>query len=499
MTNSILARTALSAGWVIGWRMATRLLGLASTLLLVRLLLPEDFGVVALGAAFAQTVDAMSALGTDDALIREREPTRALYDTAFTLNAMRGVLTGAVVTATAWPTAVFFGEPRLTSLLLALAALAVVDGWLNIGVVDFRRDFQFHKEFLLNILPRVASVGVTVAAAVLFQSYWALIAGQATFRVLRVVSSYRMHPYRPRFSLAAWRRLLLFSAWAWALTVVQMAQERVDAFVIGRSLGTGGVGAYALGFEIATLPTSEVVDPLGRAAYSGFSATRREGGTHALFNRLIASSLLIAGPAGLGLSMVADPLVRVALGERWLQVVPVIQVLSLACGVAPFGNLAFMVLRSYGYFATICAASFCGLLVKVAMIRTLLQLYGLPGAAGGAAAAMTFESLTLLAVVVATQRLPVGPLIARCWRVVAACAVMTGTLWLAGLAWTGWSETFAASALRLLAAAALGAGAYAATLGVLWSAQGRPDGAEADMMGALRRLSGRVRRNLAFG
>ncbi len=50
MTNSILARTALSAGWVIGWRMATRMLGLASTLLLVRILLPEDFGVVALGA-----------------------------------------------------------------------------------------------------------------------------------------------------------------------------------------------------------------------------------------------------------------------------------------------------------------------------------------------------------------------------------------------------------------------------------------------------------------
>ncbi len=108
MTNSILARTALSAGWVIGWRMATRMLGLASTLLLVRILLPEDFGVVALGAAFAQTVDAMSALGTDDALIREREPTRALYDTAFTLNAMRGVLTGIVVAAAAWPTAVFF-------------------------------------------------------------------------------------------------------------------------------------------------------------------------------------------------------------------------------------------------------------------------------------------------------------------------------------------------------------------------------------------------------
>ena len=499
MTSSILARTALSAGWVIGWRMATRVLGLASTLILVRVLLPEDFGIVALGAAFAQTVDTLSVLGTDDALIREREPIRALYDTAFTLNAMRGVLTGIVVALAAWPTAVFFGEPRLTSLLLALAVLAVIDGWLNIGVVDFRRDFQFHKEFLLNILPRVFSVGVTVAAAALFQSYWALVAGQAAFRVLRVASSYRMHPYRPRFSLAAWRRLLLFSAWTWAFAVVQMMQARVDAFVIGRSLGTGGVGAYALGAEIATLPTSEIVDPLGRAAYSGFSATRREGGTRALFSRLVASSLLITGPAGLGLSMVADPLVRVALGERWLQVVPVIQVLSIACGFATFGNLAFMLLRSHGYLATICAVSALALLVKVAMIRALLHIYGLPGAAGGAATAMMFESLTLLAAVIITQRLPVGPLVACCWRVVVACAVMAGALWCAGLAWTGSTETFTASVSRLLASAALGAVTYAMILGLLWIMQGRPDGAEADMVETLRRLLRTVRRNLAFG
>ena len=499
MTGSILERTALSAGWVIGWRMATRLLGLASTLILVRILLPADFGVVALGAAFAQTVDTMSALGTDDALVREHEATRALYDTAFTLNAMRGVLTGGVVAAAAWPTAMFFGEPRLTSLLLALAVLAVVDGGLNIGVVDFRRDFQFHKEFLLNILPRVASVVVTVTVAALFRSYWALVAGQATFCVLRVASSYRMHPFRPRFSLVAWRRLMLFSAWAWTLEMVQMMQARVDAFVIGRSLGAGSVGAYALGCEIATLPTSEIVDPLGRAAYSGFSATRREGGTRALFNRLVVSSLLITGPAGLGLSMVADPLVRLALGERWLQVVPVIQILSLSCCAAPFGNLAFMILRTHGYFATICATGFSALVVKVAMIRTLLQLYGLPGAAAGAAAATAFESLTLLAIVVLTQRLPVGQLVAGCWRVVAACAVMAGTLWGAGLAWTGGSETVAASASRLLATAALGAMVYAMTLGALWAAQGHPDGAEADMLGTLRRLSRRVRRNLAFG
>jgi hypothetical protein len=133
------------------------------------------------------------------------------------------------------------------------------------------------------------------------------------------------------------------------------------------------------------------------------------------------------------------------------------------------------------------------------MIRTLLHFYGLPGAAGGAAVSFVFESLALLALVIATQRLPAGPLFARCWRVAAACAVMAGTLWATGLAWTGWSEPFAASVFRLLASAALGVAAYAAALGALWTAQGRPDGAETDMLGTLHRLGRKLRRNLAFG
>jgi lipopolysaccharide exporter len=499
MTGSIMARTALGACWVIGWRMATRVLGLASTLILVRLLLPADFGVVALGAAFAQTVEAMSVLGTDDALIRELEPTRAMYDTAFTLNAMRGALTGLVVAGAALPTANFFNEPRLTPLLLALAALSVIDGWLNIGVVDFRRNFQFHKEFLLNILPRILSVGITILAAVLFRSYWALIAGQAAYRITRVVASYRMHAYRPHFSLAAWRGLVLFSAWTWALSLVQMLQVRVDPFVIGRSLGAGGVGSYALGAEVAMLPTSEIVEPLGRAAYSGFSATRREGGTQGLFYRLVAHSLLITWPAGLGLSMVADPLVRVALGQQWLQVVLIIQVLSVACGFGTFGNLAFMLLRTHGYLATTWCIVSLGLLVKVALIWTLVHLYGLPGAAGGAGIANVFESVAMMAVAIVTQRLPLGPLFTRCWRVAAACIVMAGVLWMAGFAWTGADEPFAASVIRLAESATLGAVTYAVTLGALWVAQGRPDGAEADMMGTISLLLRRIRRTPAPG
>jgi len=491
--KSILSRTAVGAGWVVGWRMATRLLGLGSTLILVRILLPADFGLVALGSAFAATVDAMSSLGTDDALVRERDASRSMYDTAFTLNIMRGLLTGLTLALSASSVAAFFNEPRLTPLLLCFAVLAVIDGGLNTGTVDFRRDFQFHKEFQLNILPRLVSVGVTIGTALVFQSFWALVAGQAVYRILRVGVSYRMHPYRPWLSLAAWRGLMSFSAWTWALSIVQIAQLRVDAFVIGRTLDSSSIGAYALGAEIATLPTSEIVDPLGRAAYSGFSATRREGGTNELFYRLLAGSLLITGPIGLGLSMVADPLVRVALGERWLQVVPIVQLLSLTCGIASFGNLAFMLLRCYGRLGSIFCVVLLGLVVKVVAIWLLLRSYGLAGAAAGAALAVSLESITSLAIATGTQGLSMARLLAGCWRILAACGVMVAVLAAAGLAWTGVADPLSGAVMRLAGSSLLGATAYAITLWGLWMLQGQPDGAEADMANTLGGLLRRLR------
>src|SRR4029079_10183102 len=81
--RSVLARTVRGAGWVIAWRLGMRVLGLISTLILVRLLTPADFGLLALAASCAQTIDGMMMLGTEEAVIRQPNPNRTVYDTAW--------------------------------------------------------------------------------------------------------------------------------------------------------------------------------------------------------------------------------------------------------------------------------------------------------------------------------------------------------------------------------------------------------------------------------
>ncbi len=153
--ETLLAKTAKGAGWIIGWRMVTRVLGMMSLLFLVRLLLPSDFGLVTLAMGFSQAIDALSALGVEEAVIREKNPTKDLYNSAFTINVIRSVATATLLVAASWPVAQFFGDTRLFPVLLVLALSALINGLENVGIIEFRRNMQFDREFLMLSIPRV--------------------------------------------------------------------------------------------------------------------------------------------------------------------------------------------------------------------------------------------------------------------------------------------------------------------------------------------------------
>src|ERR1051326_4810243 len=255
-TRSVLARTVTGAGWVIAWRLGMRLLGMVSTLILVRLLVPADFGLLALAASFAQTVDGMMTLGTEEAVIRTPNPDRSVYDTAWTLNVIRGLTVAAIVVGCAVPVANFFSDPRLVTILLVVALPPLFDGVSNIGPVDFRREMTFQKEFVIMVLPKLFGIATTLTAALIHPSYTALLYGIVANQSLRSARSYVMHPFRPRLSLRSWRGLVGYSVWTLLLSLAILLRNRSDTLLLGRLTNSTAVGVYSVGAEVAFLPTS---------------------------------------------------------------------------------------------------------------------------------------------------------------------------------------------------------------------------------------------------
>ncbi len=186
-------RTTRGVGWTVFWRFATRGLGLISTLILARLLVPADFGLVALASSFVVAIDALATTGVYDVLIREPGFQPRLYDTAFTIALIRGIVTATALASLAGPAGGFFDEPRLTPILLVLAVGTLIDSAENTGTVDFRKYMRFDREFVLLLLPRILGIMITIAAAVLLQSYWALVIGSLLQKVVRVILGYVLH------------------------------------------------------------------------------------------------------------------------------------------------------------------------------------------------------------------------------------------------------------------------------------------------------------------
>lgn len=485
--RSIVAKTIQGAGWAIGWRLLTRLMGLASTLILVRFLVPDDFGLVALAIGFAGAIETMSNMGTDYALLREEHPDDALLNTAFTIALLRGVLTSAIVIVAAVPIAHFLREPRLTSILYVLAGGYAISAFENVGTIAFRRDFAFAKEFWLLLLPKLAGVVVTVSTALALRSHWALIAGILTMRAGRTLLSYMMHPYRPRLSLAAWRRIAGFSFWLWVNSVVILVRGRIDPLVIGRMTGTMQVAMFEIGSEIARLPVTEFLEPVSRALFPGFAAARHARADMAdAYVRTLAGILMFVLPACLGLSAIARPLVALALGPTWASAGDIVEIVAISGVFLTVPQVGGNIFGTLGNTRLLLLLALPGSMLRVPLLLGALHSHGIVGAAATVAAMAALDAALHIRAVIRYLGVRWRHILAQTWRSLLATAMLAILLAATGLGWVSAPPSATASAMHLLLATVTGMGFFVASLAMLWYLAGRPDGAEAALLRLVR-------------
>ena len=329
-TPSLSRRIATGATWMILQRLAVRGIGLVSTMILARLLIPADFGIVALATSLAALLDALFEFGFDLALIHRQTNDRKHYDSAWTLSVLRGVITALLLLAIAKPMATLYGDPRLMPVMMWLAVAALASGFQNVGIVEFRRELQFDFEFRLLVRSKIVAFLVTISLAWYLRDYRALVFGIIAGKLTMLALSYAMHPFRPWFSLAAGREFLHFSKWLCLDNIVTAIKTRSDTFIVGKIAGADSLGFYALAYEISNLTSTELVAPISRVLFPGFA--KMAGDRQRLawgFVESLAVIVFIAAPMAAGIALVSEHVVAIFLGAKWAPVVPLIQILTL--------------------------------------------------------------------------------------------------------------------------------------------------------------------------
>lgn len=329
----------IGSAWMIGAKVVVNTAALVSTIILARILTPNDFGLVAIATAVGVVVSLVTEMSLSNALLKNDAPDEADFDTAWSMNFLRGIGLAVVLTALAWPLALAYDDARLAAVLIVIAITATIRALENPHMVTFRRALNFRPDFQLEVTEKIASVAVAIALAIIFRSFWALVLGNLFAVLARVALSYLKRPYQPRFTLERWRSLMSFSVWLTLAQTVKTLTERSVPLIIGAFLPTMAVGQYSLGERLASMPIRELIGTLSVTLFPAFSRMNDDPDRlRRAYIRAQGMTSLLAMPMGFGMAAIAEPLVPFLIGAKWLPAVPVIQAVAIASSILAVQN-----------------------------------------------------------------------------------------------------------------------------------------------------------------
>ena len=480
--RSIAQRVAFGAAWMVSLRFISRLIGVASLSVLARLLFPDDFGLLAVAWAVISFVSMFGAFGILRALIREQYAGRELYDTAWTLNVAKGLVISGLIVAGAPFAATFFNDPRLKPVLYVLVVTCVLDGFSNIGVVDFQKKLQFGRQFTFEFCGRLFGVVAAIGLAYWWRDHWSLVWGAIIASLATFGASYLMHPFRPRISLAAFDRIFQFSKWAYAQELFSELSRKIPVLVIGRAFSSDIVAHFTVAHEIARIAVTDVQGPVTMALFPSLAkiASDRSKLTSAYLD-ILGVKLLLFLPLTIGIVVLGPHAVQIMLGEKWLRVIPLLQILSLTGIIEIFrsNNNTFLLVGEWPHVAAAMAG--VRLLITLLAVGVGLSYAGIVGVAW----AMIFTSaVTAIVSFVLVNRIlecSPGDIAKQVWRSLVAASVLLVVAF--NLRFTIWVEDDLASVvLELLVIVVFGALAYFATTVICWHFSNRPEGAETKIL-----------------
>lgn len=259
---------------------ATYAIRLLSTLVMTRLLAPDIFGLMSLSTVLLTGLAMISDLGTTPSIIRSKRGDELLFlDTAWSIQAVRGIGIGLVVTLLAWPISRLYDEPRLFPILCALAMVPALQGAISISTAVCARHMDLFRLTTQDLIVQAVSTALTIFYAWWMQSVWALVIGHICGMVIRVAMSYLwLPPYRPQFYFerAAVREIVHFGAWILLGTLFTYAGGQGTQAVMGGVVSIETLGLITIATTIAWAFGDLVSKVLGQVAFPAMSRIYHE-------------------------------------------------------------------------------------------------------------------------------------------------------------------------------------------------------------------------------
>jgi PST family polysaccharide transporter len=320
-----------AVAWTGAATWATQLVTWGYMIIVARMLAPSDYGLIGMANVPLGFLTVASEFGVGNAVIMMPDLSPSQISQLNTVAVLCGAMLFTISSFAAYPLGQFFRAPDLPMVVVALSVALVITSFKTVPEALLQREFRFK---LLAHIQAAQAVGYGFAAVtslVLGAGYWSLVIASltgATLPTLLVLRS-RRHAFAwPK--LAALRRSLVFSIHVLGRRVAWYCNSNADFAVAGRVLGQAALGSYNIAWNIATQPLQKLTDLVTGVVPSYFSKFQDNCAALREYVLRITQALsLLTLPATLGLALVADDLVAVALGPKWINSVPLLRLLAV--------------------------------------------------------------------------------------------------------------------------------------------------------------------------
>jgi lipopolysaccharide exporter len=382
--HTLFQRVVRGGVWVFALRMSRRGLSLVRTIVLARVLVPSDFGLMGLALLAMSALETFSRTGFEAALIQKKEEISGYLDTAWTISALRGFVLFVGLYVAAPYIALFFDAPAATAIMRVIGISMVCSGLTNIGVVYLQKELEFKRQFIYQLSGTVADLIVAVTAVLLLRSVWALVFGLLAGNLVQMLVSYMIHSSRPRPSLegAKARELYAFGKWILGSSILVFLLNEGDDLFLGKTLGATALGLYQMAYSVSNLPATEITHVVSRVTFPAYSKLQdRWPRLQRAYLAAFQVTTLVSFPMAAGIFFLAPDFTSIFLGEKWMPMVPAMQVLTIWGLARSIGATTGPLFQAVGKPEIPTRLQFAKLVLLVILVYPFTENWGILGTA----------------------------------------------------------------------------------------------------------------------
>ena len=337
--------------WKFGERFLAQIVSFIVSIVLARILVPEDYGVVSLILVFIAFADVFVTSGFSTSLIQKRDATDVDFSTIFYCSLFVSIIIYVILFFSAPYIATFFGMPALSSILRAFSLRIPISAFNSVQHAYVSRNMLFRKFFFSTLWGTLLSGVLGIVAAYLGMGAWALIIQYMSNTIVDTIVLSFTIKWRPKlvFSITSAKKLMQYG---WKILLADLSGtffEQLRSLIIGKVYTTSDLAYYNRGKSFSSLVMDNISTAMMSVLFPDLANKSDDLEKVKLTLRKSLSVMLyIIFPLIGGLVVIAKPLVNVLLTEKWKQAIPFLQLLAVSSGIGLIGNISLQSIKAIG-------------------------------------------------------------------------------------------------------------------------------------------------------